>query len=601
MVLSKLNTMLNKSPCGKILLKRLGEINPNLHHSGQMGLQEVKDLLDLSSGVEVEAVAGDVVHSLPHAKGLYQSNQPSEFNPNWKIPSLTEIVLKDTIKEVVGKRITDKFFPVRLWTGKRNVKTKPKCKGVAPHYDKDPRHITVVNKYLNELYHAGVLYKRISRNKFLVSDKAQLYPWESSREVRVKGQIQDRCHGHAFCVRKNVQDNDNCRLVVDMSSHSRHMKEQGIKLPKYFTPSVKTISRTLRPHQWHMSLDLKNAFYSFPMHPESSVHLLVSDTANVYGFRKLPMGHWISPFVLQMFTARIAEWARKKFKVMVIAYMDDFLISHKHPRIVKKVCTAIQREMQRHGLQLNVDKSTPEPTRTPQFIGIQVGRRGLLPQARHWQLVRQQLQEIKGQHVDYKIIQKVLGLLNWTAPFTPCGIHPILPLYKRASREWSTKIPDHLYELMDMNWRKPMVVRYQTNRPNKVFVDASSKGLGIQHKRTAVYYSFDGLHINKAELLAAALGCDYANHVVTDSTYVFHHKFNTMPVVVACLFAFLFREVTLSWVCSKDNPADSPSRGHPVVTPFKGVLRGHARTRREKLTKLSESYVHSLFITYSIH
>ncbi|AZP02119.1 P protein [Rockfish nackednavirus] len=608
----RLRTMFDACSYGKILLKHLEENPQNHHHSKTIArivaesiLKETSKENPLKNGDNHQGHPPDpspVLHHLgDDLLGLYEKIEHCKFNKEWIIPEFEDIHLEEGYFKATDSEDLQKWaYPLRIWHGKHQLPVKHLDKGVAPHYESNPDHIVKVKQYMDSLYKAGILYKRKSRNVFEVDSKVQLFPWErNNHRIKVKGQIKNRCHGHSFCVDKNSNDSESCRLVVDMSGSSRLMKAQHIKMPKYFTPSLSTLLTLFKPNLWYMSLDLKSAFYSFPVHPESAVHLLISDTKNVYGFRKLPMGHWISPFVLQMYTARLCTYIRKKYKIRAYAYMDDIMLAHKHPKILRRVTKLISKYINKFGLRLNVDKSTPEPVREAKFIGVLLQKGGIAPQRHHWERSQKVLQLIKNIHFDFKILQKVTGQLNWTSPFTPGGLAPLLPLYKRASKEWSTKIPDDMYNLIEANWSKPINLHYNTKKicKNKCYADASLTHIGLvytDHQYDSIEFKqcHNQCHINHKELIAAIYAADTSKCVITDSSYVYYKKFykNFSPILVNIL-QFIFKSADVYWISTLHNPADAPSRNRPPDRRAWSRAASHVhgrypRTRRDYITKL---------------
>nr|ACF39663.1 truncated polymerase [Hepatitis B virus] len=174
-----------------------------------------------------------------------------------------------------------------------------------------------------------------------------------------------RVTGGVFLVDKNPHNTAESRLVVDFSQFSRG--NYRVSWPKFAVPNLQSLTNLLSSNLSWLSLDVSAAFYHIPLHPAAMPHLLVGSSGlsryvarlssnsrivnhqhgtlqnlhdscsrNLYvsllllyktfgrklhlyshpiilGFRKIPMGVGLSPFLLAQFTSAICSVVRRAF------------------------------------------------------------------------------------------------------------------------------------------------------------------------------------------------------------------------------------------------------------------------------------------------
>nr|prf gene WHA [Woodchuck hepatitis virus] len=186
-----------------------------------------------------------------------------------------------------------------------------------------------------------------------------------------------RITGGIFLVDKNPYNSSESRLVVDFSQFSRG--HSRVHWPKFAVPNLQTLANLLSTNLQWLSLDVSAAFYHIPVSPAAVPHFLVGspglerfascmshDASNrnnsklqtmhhicsrhlyntllllfktygrklhllahpfIMGFRKLPMGVGLSPFLLAQFTSALTSMVRRNFPhCLAFAYMDDLVL-----------------------------------------------------------------------------------------------------------------------------------------------------------------------------------------------------------------------------------------------------------------------------------
>lgn len=527
--------------------------------------------------------AEDVSHALGHLPGIYNPN-PRQDQRQWILKPHPQIHLHDSVYDLIGDKHKKLLHPLRVWVNNAFLKPKHVTRGVSPCYPDHLDHEQRVKEYLSDMYQNGILYKRHSLHEWELPPHVQRYSWEES--LKTKARINRQVNGHVFLVDRNTTDSIHSRLVVDLSSHSRALKASHSKFPKYYTPPLQHLRALIPKGMQYIGLDLSSAFYHIPVHPESASQLKISDGQQVYGFRKLPMGHGISPFALQMWTSDVAQWIRKRYAVGCIAYMDDFLLFHAKPDVLSKVSKHAVDTLATHGVVLNIDKSTPSPVKTVKFMGYIFNDKGVMPNpSKHNSILLLLMSLAPSQFYDYKIWQRIAGHYCFQAPFLPLGLLPLRRLYSCIGEQQAAAITVVEHKLLIYNLLLATLLPFVSrNRKIEIACDASEHFLAVVDRLSILHLSFPVIDSQAhREIAAATHALSLSKHVLTDARHVHQGRGKTLPLTWAAVYHILRVHANITWCYSHDMPADSASRGGEGPTPFPAVTSVKAaHTRHAK-------------------
>nr|AKZ16557.1 polymerase [Hepatitis B virus] len=426
-----------------------------------------------------------------------------------------------------------------------------------------------------------------------------------------------RVTGGVFLVDKNPHNTTESRLVVDFSQFSRGTTR--VSWPKFAVPNLQSLTNLLSSNLSWLSLDVSAAFYHLPLHPAAMPHLLVGSSGlpryvarlsstsrihdhqqgtmqnlhnscsrNLYvsllllfqtlgrklhlyshpiilGFRKLPMGVGLSPFLLAQFTSAICSVVRRAFPhCLAFSYMDDLVLGAKSVQHLESLYTAVTNFLLSVGIHLNTAK-TKRWGYTLHFMGYVIGSWGTLPQDHIVHKIKDCFRKLPvNRPIDWKVCQRIVGLLGFAAPFTQCGYPALMPLYTCITAKQAFVFSPTYKAFLCKQYMNLYPVARQRPGLCQVFADATPTGWGlaIGHQRMRGTFVAP-LPIHTAELLAAcfARSRSGANIIGTDNSVVLSRKYTSFPWLLGCAANWILRGTSFVYVPSALNPADDPSRG----------------------------------------
>nr|ACC77417.1 polymerase [Hepatitis B virus] len=426
-----------------------------------------------------------------------------------------------------------------------------------------------------------------------------------------------RVTGGVFLVDKNPHNTTESRLVVDFSQFSRGSTH--VSWPKFAVPNLQSLTNLLSSNLSWISLDVSAAFYHIPLHPAAMPHLLVGSSGlpryvarlsstsrninyqhgnmqdlhdscsrNLYvsllllyktfgrklhlyshpiilGFRKIPMGVGLSPFLLAQFTSAICSVVRRAFPhCLAFSYIDDIVLGAKSVQHLEALFTSITNFLFSLGIHLNPNK-TKRWGYSLNFMGYVIGSWGTLPQEHIVLKIKQCFRKLPvNRPIDWKVCQRIVGLLGFAAPFTQCGYPALMPLYACIQSKQAFTFSPTYKAFLCKQYLNLYPVARQRSGLCQVFADATPTGWGlaIGHQRMRGTFVAP-LPIHTAELLAAcfARSRSGAKLIGTDNSVVLSRKYTSFPWLLGCAANWILRGTSFVYVPSALNPADDPSRG----------------------------------------
>ena len=171
-------------------------------------------------------------------------------------------------------------------------------------------------------------------------------------------------------------------------------------------------------------LDLKDAYLSVAIHPQSKKFLRFLWQNKAYQFRSLPFGLNIAPSVFTRLMKPVAGFLRKR-GIRLVLYLDDMLIIGSTPQETHLFTQMAMNLLESLGFIINKEKSVLTPTRIITFLGFTINSITMLfilPSEKVQKLLTLCRQIRSGSKVLLRILAQLLGLLEsyrqavWKAP-----------------------------------------------------------------------------------------------------------------------------------------------------------------------------------------
>jgi hypothetical protein len=96
-------------------------------------------------------------------------------------------------------------------------------------------------------------------------------------------------YSHVFLVSKKSGE---WRLIIDLSRLNRFLA-----VPRFKMETTRSVAMAIQPKDWTVSLDLRDAYFHIPMHPNYQHFLRFTHEGKVYQFQALLFGLASAPLI----------------------------------------------------------------------------------------------------------------------------------------------------------------------------------------------------------------------------------------------------------------------------------------------------------------
>lgn len=255
---------------------------------------------------------------------------------------------------------------------------------------------------------------------FNLDEDSKLFVQETLNDLAARNMIEPA--GRATWVSQPfvvTQPSGKQRLCFDMSALGRalpkiHFKMEGLADARALTT----------PRSWFAKLDLKDAYHSLSIAPESRSLLSFPFRGTLWRWKRLPFGLSLAPV---LFT-RVVKKALSPLRaagMSFVQYLDDILIVEESPAAVQKTVQAIVSTLVTLGFQINTTKSETTPSRVIEFLGLRLdaAKNSLSVPAEKLRKCRRDAKKLLQQQLTTpRQVAQVLGLLNSVAPAVRPGL-----------------------------------------------------------------------------------------------------------------------------------------------------------------------------------
>ena len=299
---------------------------------------------------------------------------------------------------------------------------------------------------------------------------------------------------------------------------------QWVDAPHFKMEGIATLKDLLKARDWMVKVDLKDAYFTIPIHPQHQQYLRFMVSGQCFQFTCLPFGLSCAPWtftkVMKPLMALLRAWG-----VRIIIYIDDMLILAESRELATQHLEVLLFLLEALGFIVNREKSHLCPSQELEFLGLLVDSQSLqlkLPSEKLSQIRKEAGLLHRKTVVSARQLSQFLGKLNAASQALL-----VAPLFFRAlqgdlqkallqgdqnynqtlslSKEALEELGWWQYQLA--NWNGRTVIQ----TPVQVLIqsDASLTGWGAVCEGVSTGGSWNSqeqlLHINCLELLAAEL------------------------------------------------------------------------------------------------
>ena len=134
---------------------------------------------------------------------------------------------------------------------------------------------------------------------------------------------------------------------------------------------IHTLKDLLGQGDWLIKVDLKDAYFSIPIHQSHQKYLQFQFQGKIYHFTCLSFGLSSAPWVFTK-TLKPALAVLRQRGVRMIAYIDDILIIAESRNQALEHSQVLVHLLECLGFIINTEKSVLTPHQTIEFLGLTV-------------------------------------------------------------------------------------------------------------------------------------------------------------------------------------------------------------------------------------
>ena len=157
------------------------------------------------------------------------------------------------------------------------------------------------------------------------------------------------------------------RPVIDLSTLNVRVQQTSFKME-----TLQSVLLSVRPGDWMVSLDLKDAYVQVPMHPDSRKFLRFMVGGKMYQFKVLCFGLSTAPQVFTRVMAPVSAILHR-MGVRLRRYLDDWLLQASSRKQVLLALKTVLRLCRPLGIFVNWEKSQVIPTQQMVYLGVILG------------------------------------------------------------------------------------------------------------------------------------------------------------------------------------------------------------------------------------
>ena len=306
------------------------------------------------------------------------------------------------------------------------------------------------------------------------------------------------------------------RPILDLRHLNRALMRRPFKML-----TTRQILALIRPRDWFISLDLKDAYFQIQIIPRHRPFLRFAFDGQVYQYTVLPFGLSLAPRTFTKCMDSALAPLRKR-GMRILNYLDDWLTlaQSKEEFISHKI--ALLSHLESLGLSVNWAKSSLIPSQSISFLGIELDSVAMMARLSEQRVrcVRHLAASFqKGRYLPLKRFQRLLGHMASAAAVLQLGLLRMRPLQcwlnlevprgawvSGGARVSVTQVcVSALQPWLAPEWYQQGVTMGVISHRKVVSTDASNMGWGALYEGSPICGLWSGpernLHINCLEML----------------------------------------------------------------------------------------------------
>lgn len=340
------------------------------------------------------------------------------------------------------------------------------------------------------------------------------------------------------------KSNGKVRIILDLSRFNEAVVKTRFKMD-----NLHTAANLMVPGMFMTSIDLQDAYFTFPILEEHRKFLKFRWQGELWRFIGLPMGITCAPWYFTKLVAPIFASLRRQ-GLQGFPYLDDSFIFGFSAEECKNSTNLLVQLFTKLGFKVHLNKSSLEPSQKLEFLGFvldSVNMTITLPENKVLNVLALCEDALQAVRMTIRQMLHIVGTLNAYSVAVEYGANHFKHLevdqiraLKLSSGDFDSYMGISSKAKQDLEWWRSNVVssKFSIKTANPDFsltADASNLGWGAvmgSHKVQGEWsLSEYELHINVKELLAIFFGLkimaeaksDCMIHVISDNTTAVAH------------------------------------------------------------------------------
>ena len=331
-----------------------------------------------------------------------------------------------------------------------------------------------------------------------------------------------------FLVEKS---NGGHRMILNLKKLNEHIVYHHFKM-ETFEHALTLVSRNI----FMASIDIENAYYSIPIHPQHQNYLSFKFKNKCYSFTCVPNGLCSGPYIFTRIMKPIITKMRKLGYLNSSFIDDSFLLGKTKRKCIENV-TITKQTLKEAGFSINITKSVEDPVQEIKHLGNIINSITMtvrLPYCRIETILNECKKLVKRSYAKIRIVARVIGLLVAALSAVEYGKLHYRELERKKIKAL-IQVRGNFNKIMPVDqamksdlmwWIKNVNIAFRKiERPSvalTLVTDSSSLGWGCVLEDLTINgrwnQSESELHINVLELLAIFFSIKALANIVKNKT-----------------------------------------------------------------------------------